>query len=117
MSQQTTFPAPINLSTAGTDDILQWLVAAVTHVNQQAITDTQHFNTELAAAGAAVNSLQTSVNQLLALQVAQEEQAAQEEQVALVALEVQAVNPLQHQPLKLKWPHPTNLMGQNGKTQ
>ncbi|QRV84686.1 Retrotransposon gag protein [Ceratobasidium sp. AG-Ba] len=66
--QQTTFPAAINLSTAGTDDILQWLVAAVTHVNQQAVTDTQHFNTELAAAGAAVNALQTSVNQLIAAQ-------------------------------------------------
>ncbi|QRV87025.1 hypothetical protein RhiJN_15043 [Ceratobasidium sp. AG-Ba] len=51
LQQQTTFPAAINLSAASTDDILQWLVAAVTHVNQQAITDTQHFNTELAAAG------------------------------------------------------------------
>ncbi|QRV90609.1 hypothetical protein RhiJN_18627 [Ceratobasidium sp. AG-Ba] len=68
MSQQTTFPAPINLSTAGTDNILQWLVAAVTHVNQQAVSNTQHFNTELAAAGAAVNTLQTLVNQLLAAQ-------------------------------------------------
>ncbi|QRV91153.1 hypothetical protein RhiJN_19171 [Ceratobasidium sp. AG-Ba] len=66
--QQTTFPAAINLSAASTDDILQWLVAAVTHVNQQAVTDTQHFNTELAAAGAAVNTLQTSVNQLIAAQ-------------------------------------------------
>ncbi|QRV96340.1 Retrotransposon gag protein [Ceratobasidium sp. AG-Ba] len=66
--QQTTFPAAINLSAASTDDILQWLVAAVTHVNQQAVTDTQHFNTELAAAGAAVNALQTSVNQLITAQ-------------------------------------------------
>ncbi|QRV96871.1 Transposon Ty3-I Gag-Pol polyprotein [Ceratobasidium sp. AG-Ba] len=66
--QQTTFPAAINLSAASTDNILQWLVAAVTHVNQQAVTDTQHFNTELTAAGAAVNALQTSVNQLIAAQ-------------------------------------------------
>ncbi|QRV95450.1 hypothetical protein RhiJN_23468 [Ceratobasidium sp. AG-Ba] len=68
LQQQSTFPAAINLSTAGTYDILQWLVAAVTHVNQQAVTDTQHFNTKLAAAGAAVNALQTSVNQLIAVQ-------------------------------------------------
>ncbi|QRV99041.1 Retrotransposon gag protein [Ceratobasidium sp. AG-Ba] len=68
LQQQTTFPAAINLSAASTDDILQWLVAAVTHVNQQAVTDTQHFNTELAAAGAAVNALQTSVNQLISAQ-------------------------------------------------
>ncbi|QRV93040.1 hypothetical protein RhiJN_21058 [Ceratobasidium sp. AG-Ba] len=68
LQQQTTFPAAINLSAASTDDILQWLVAAVTHVNQQAVTDTQHFNTELAAAGAAVSTLQTSVNQLIAAQ-------------------------------------------------
>ncbi|QRV96356.1 Transposon Ty3-I Gag-Pol polyprotein [Ceratobasidium sp. AG-Ba] len=66
--QQTTFPAAINLSASSTDDILQWLVAAVTHVNQQAVTNTQHFNTELAAARAAVNALQTSVNQLIAAQ-------------------------------------------------
>ncbi|QRV92805.1 Transposon Ty3-I Gag-Pol polyprotein [Ceratobasidium sp. AG-Ba] len=68
LQQQTTFLAAINLSASSTDDILQWLVAAVTHVNQQAVTDTQHFNTELAAAGAAVNALQTSVNQLIAAQ-------------------------------------------------
>ncbi|QRV93437.1 Retrotransposon gag protein [Ceratobasidium sp. AG-Ba] len=66
--QQSTFPAAINLSTAATDDVLQWLVAAVTHINNQAVADTQHFNTELAAAGAAVTALQASVNQLTTAQ-------------------------------------------------
>ncbi|QRW10465.1 Retrotransposon gag protein [Ceratobasidium sp. AG-Ba] len=68
MSQPSQFPAPLDMTTAQNSDILQWLVEAVTHVHNQAVTDTAHFNTELAAAGAAVASLQTTINQVVATQ-------------------------------------------------
>ncbi|QRW01278.1 hypothetical protein RhiLY_00275 [Ceratobasidium sp. AG-Ba] len=66
MLQPSQFPAPLDMSTAQNADILHWLVQAVTHVHNQAVTDTAHFNTELAAAGAAVAGLQTTVNQIVA---------------------------------------------------